>query len=158
MDTLVLPYALNREKHIKRIVNDVSKPNTEIQVNKQGEDIGIQCNPGFWLQVAKPLLCSPTKGYAFSCPNTSVSFLLTEIRYHVDGPGTETGRILTLSFSSLGTESVITVTLHHGTRLVQVQGGLVMPDRKPSALWFLDNILSPKLTSMAEKKKLDITD
>ena len=32
-----------------------------------------------------------------------------------------------------------------------------MPDMKPSALWFLDNILSPKLTSLAEKKKIDIT-
>ena len=71
--------------------------------------------------------------------------------------GNETGRIVKLAFTVKGTESELTVTLHNGTRVIQVQGSLIMPDGEPSASWFVTNILSPQLTSLAGKKNADIT-
>ena len=157
MDTLIQPYTLNQVKHTNRILEDLNKPNVSIKVNKQGEDVGIQCNPGFWVHVAKPLLCSPATGYIFKCPNVNISFLLADISYQTDKAGTETCRILKLAFTSQGNQSEITVTLHMGTRKVQVQGSLIMPDCNPSGIWFVTNILSPSLSEFAKTKNVDIS-
>ena len=150
------PQAWNREKHADRVVDDLSKPNVVIEVNDQGGNVNVRSNPGFWTHVVKPTFCQLSEGANLDCSGSS--FHLSTVTYQKEAAGTESGCILRFEFSSLGLKSAITVTLHHGTRNVQLQGHLVMPNQDRSALWFVKNILDPYFLALAKKKQLDISE
>ena len=49
-------FELNHAKQAEKIVNDANNPDFDIKCNDNNRNININCNSGFYLQVAKPSL------------------------------------------------------------------------------------------------------
>ena len=150
-------FKLNEAKQIAGICKDAVKNNFDIISNDQNKNINITCNSGFYDQVAKPALCSLIEG---SLPQVlGIPIICEKVTKNLDNRGKEFNRTI---FFKLGHRSPnylgkVTLHTHHSTRLVQVQGGSLMPDKSTSASWFVRNVLYGKMQAFAQAKKHDIS-
>ena len=86
----------------------------------------------------------------------SSSFELRNIKPTVDGNNVPERLQFTFAFVTTGVECKLTITLHHTTRKVQVQGNRVMPDGSRVAHWFVKHVMHNKFLDLARENKLKI--
>ena len=76
-DTRFVPHAINLDKQQASMVADTDKPDVTFVVNSDGENVNIECNPGFYTNVAWATFSRLTPGFMFDYPSTS--FRLTSV-------------------------------------------------------------------------------
>ena len=150
--TRVANFELNQEKQTAEICRDALVQDFKITSKDQDKNINIECNSGFYAQVAKPTLCSLSQDHIPPVLNTSV--FCENLTQNTDKHGYEFNRTI---FFKLGEARKVTVHVHHSTRLVQVQGGSLMPDKTTSASWFVRNVLHGKFQTLARAKSYSIS-
>ena len=151
----VANFELNQAKQTAGIYRDAQIQDFKIVHKDNDKNINIECSSGFYVQVAKPTLCSLSQDYIQ--PVLGLSISCDNITKNVDALGHEVN--LTLFFKiTLSNDNTAKVTIHahNSTRLVQVQGSITMPDRTTSALWFVKNVLNGKFCSLAKAKSFNI--
>ena len=153
--TRVANFELNRAKQTAGIYRDAQVQDYKVVHKDNDKNINIECSSGFYSQVAKPTLCSLSQDYIQ--PILGFSVTCDRITENTDALGHEVNLTMFFKISqSSGNNAKVTVHVHNSTRLVQVQGGSVMPDKSTSALWFVKNVLSGKFYTLAKAKSLNI--
>ena len=153
--TRTAQFELNQRKQTAGIYRDAQIEDFKVTYNDHGKNVNIECNSGFYAQVAKPTLSSlandpipPVLGFSIVCDN---------ITKNIDALGHEFN--LTVFFrvvQSNGNSTKVTVHTHNSKRCVQVQGGSAMPDRSTSAMWFVKNVLYCQFHDLAKAKSFSI--
>ena len=153
--TRIANFELNNEKQADKILKDSNNPDFTISCNDNNRNININCNSGFYLQVAKPTLLQLATGSIDSidgidieCQNVTKNKDLASHEYN-----------LTLFFiiiEGTGKRAKVTIHSHHSSRLVQVQGGSILKSKSTAALWFVNNVIYNKFKSLAESKSIQI--
>ena len=59
--TRIATFELNRAKQTADIIGDAKLDDLTITCNDSDKNVNLDCNPGFYAQVAKPTLCSLSK-------------------------------------------------------------------------------------------------
>ena len=150
--TRVANFELNQAKQTASICQDALVQDFKITSKDQDGNINIECSSGFYAQIAKPTLCSLSQDHIPPVLNTSV--FCENLTKNIDKHGYEFNRTI---FFKLGEVRKVTVHVHHSSRLVQVQGGSLMPDKTTSASWFVKNILYGKFQTLARSKSYSIS-
>ena len=149
-------YTLDRPKQIRRLGRDTLAKNFTIRVNKNKENVTIDCNTGFYNTVAIPTLQNLTTSREFSCQGVTVQ--CQDIVGNFDATQAQQNTVVYFRFikdrASLGG---VRIHLHHTTRRVQLQGGAVMPGEKTSPVWFTEEILEKQFNVLAREKANDIS-
>ena len=151
-------FTLNREKQTNSLAHDTAIDDFEIIINNKDANINIKCNPGFYAGVARPAMISFMQGTKFSIGSVHVHCF--HIAFNRDSTGVEESRVLHLDLgdgSAHPPQAKVTLTLHHTTRLLQIQGGTMMSDKSKAATWFLHHYVKQKFDFEAKLKKYDIS-
>ena len=149
-------YTLDRPKQIRRLAADTVAKNFTIQVNKNKENVNIDCNTGFYSTVAVPALHKLAASREFSCQGVTVQ--CQDIVGNFDATHAQQNTVVYFRFNKEKTSlGGVRIHLHHTTRRVQLQGGAMMPGEKTSPVWFTENILHEQFTELAREKAIDIT-
>ena len=148
-------FTLNREKQAANVVHDSSIEDFEITVNNQDTNVNIKCSSGFYASVARPAMSSFMQGTNFYVG--AVSIQCGHVAFNRDVTGVEESRVLHLQLTTSVVSANVTVTLHHTTRLVQIQGGTKMPNKYKAATWFLESYVRQKFEYQAGVQKYDIS-
>ena len=148
-------FELNQRKQTAGIYRDAQIEDFKVIHKDYSKNVNIECNSGFYAQVARPTLSTlahdpipPVLGYSIVCDN---------ITKNMDAAGLEFN--LTVFFrivQSNGNSTKVTVHTHNSKRCVQVQGGSAMPDKSTSALWFVKNVLYGQFQNLAKAKSFSI--
>ena len=151
----VASFELNHARQTDRIIRDSHLPDFTITQKDKYKNINIECNSGFYSEVAKPTICSlaqdfipPIHGFTVQCESVTKNMDKADNQFN-----------LTLFFKLIaasGKSFKVTIHTHHSTRLVQVQGGSFLPDKSTAAQWFVCNILHERFSNLAVTKKINI--
>jgi hypothetical protein len=121
----------------------------------QNKNINLECSSGFYAQVAKPTLFSLSQDHI--PPVLGISILCDNIIKNLDGLGHEYNRAIFFKLGHAnGNSRKVTIHAHLSTRLVQVQGGALIPDKLACASWFVKNVLYGKFQLLAKAKSYTI--
>ena len=152
--TRVAEFELNRAKQTASICKDALIKDFKVVTKDQDRNINIECSSGFYAQVAKPTLCSLSQDHI--PPILGISVFCEDVTRSLDSLGHEFNRTM---FFKLQVNDIVrkaTVHVHHSSRLVQIQGGALMPDKSTAASWFVRNILYGKFQILAKAKSYSI--
>ena len=149
-------YVMNKGRQVKKLGKDTLKPDLTIKISQNNQNVNIQCNTGFYMQVVIPGL----KGLATGCTNrvSGIDVLCSDIVGNIDAGGSDLNTVLHFRFhqDKLPVGGV-TVHLHHSTRLVQVQGGGVLPDKSHAPVWFVQHYLKSRLSRLSTEKAKEVS-
>ena len=148
-------FTLNREKQTANLAQDSAIGDFEITVNDNDANVNIKCSSGFYATVARPAMSSFLQGTNFAVG--SVQMNCFHVAYNRDQTGVEESRVLHINLDASLLKAKVTISLHHTTRLLQIQGGAEMPGGTKGATWFLESYLKQKFDYQAKLMKYDIT-
>ena len=151
-------FTLNREKQVSSLAQDTAIDDFEILINNKDTNVNLKCSPGFYAEVARPAMSSFMQGTKFLIGSVHVNCF--HIAFNRDSTGVEESRVLHLDLGDGGRhppQAKVTLTLHHTTRLLQIQGGTTMSDKSKAASWFLHHYVKQKFDFEAKLKKYDIS-
>ena len=138
-------YTLDRPKQIARLRNDTFVQDFTININKNKENVNVDCNVGFYTKVAVPAIQYLAASQTFVCQGITVT--CQDIVGTFDATHAQQNTVIHFRLSKdrqpLGAGSV-RIHLHHTTRKVQIQGGAVLPGGKKAPVWFVESILKDK--------------
>ena len=148
-------FELNQRKQTAGIYRDAQIEDFKLVHKDHDKNINIECNSGFYVQVAKPTVSSlshdpvpPALGFSIVCDSMTQNH---------DALGLEFNLTIFLRIvHDNGNSNKVTIHTHNSTRCIQVQGGSSMPDRSTSALWFVKNVLYDKFQSLAKARSYNI--
>ena len=152
--TRVAEFELNQAKQTAGICKDALIKDFKVVTKDQDRSINIECSSGFYAQVAKPTLCSLSQDHI--PPILGITVFCEDVTRSLDSLGHEFNRTM---FFKLQVNDIVrkaTVHVHHSSRLVQIQGGALMPDKSTAASWFVKNILYGKFQILAKAKSYSI--
>ena len=143
-------YSLNSAKIVDNLVSDAARSqDIEVTVNNSGTNVNLQCSAGFYGAVAKPSFASISPGHTIVL-NNAILEVLQESRETRDVSGTLVNNHVKFSIKASGSPPVdigiLSVHLHHTTRLIQIQSSCKWPGSTPAPVWFTEFILVPLLT------------
>ena len=148
-------YALNRDKHLRKLQKDATIDDFNIEINNKDQNVNIHCNTGFYTTVAVPALQGLSSGQIKVVQGITVQ--CQDIIGNFDSSNANQTTILYFRLSqnkeSLG---CVRIHLHHTARKVQLQGSSVLPDQKSAPVWFTDCVLKEHFTRMSREKSSDI--
>ena len=149
-------YAMNKGKQVKKLGKDTFKEDISIKVSPNSQNVSLQCNTGFYMQVVIPSLKGLVTGH-----NTKISGIdvtCSDIVGNIDAGGADLNTVLHFRFhhDKLPTGGVA-VHLHHTTRLIQVQGGSVLPDKSHAPVWFVHHYLKSRLSRLSAEKAQEVS-
>lgn len=149
-------FKLDKNKQLRKLKDDTTLADYEIEISQSNENINIYCNTGFYTKVAFPSFQDLAIGQKIPVGNISV--LCHDVTERVDAMGAATATVIMFRFSqenlSLGG---VTVHLHHTTRNVQIQGSALFPDNKKAPVWFVDNVIKERFSTMSKGRAYDIS-
>ena len=150
-------FALNKDKQIESLGADTNLANFEVIINDDEKNVGIQCSTAFYEAVAKPVMFGLSKGTTLNI--NSISIHCNHIDFNRDRNCYEYNRVLHVKLGGNVEFSIgkVTIHLHHTKRLIQMQGGAIMPDGSRAPVWFLSVFIKERFTKLVELKKFDIT-
>ena len=149
-----LNHTLNREKQVEKIFDNASRQAIEIEINNNEENVNIKCSPGFYNLVVKPCLLSVSEGFQITCRN--VTFELNSITPHKDLSGIIQTTVLKFIYRVDLMQYGVTISLHHTTQLVQIQGGSKMSDGTKAASFVLNHVIADLFNSRSSTHKSEI--
>ena len=149
--SLHLQHELNKEKQVNKLVNNANRTSLEIEINCNNENVNILCSPGFYSLIARLSLLSLSQGFQETCRN--VTFELRSVVSHKEMSGTLQSSVLKLLFLVDLMEHGLTISLHHTTQKVQIQGGSKMADGSTAAVFALNNFFTDIFKSRAKEHK-----
>ena len=152
--TRVAEFELNKAKQTASICKDALIKDFKVVTKDQERNINIECSSGFYAQVAKPTLCSLSQDHI--PPILGISVFCEDVARNLDNLGHEYSRTMFFKLQVDDTIRKATVHVHHSSRLVQIQGGALMPDKSTAASWFVRNILHGKFQILAKAKSYSI--
>ena len=156
IQTKVANFELNRAKQTAGIYRDAQNQDFKLFHKDQDKNINIECNSGFYAQVAKPTICSLSQDYI--PPVLGHTIICDNITKNLDALGSEYNLTLFFKISpEKGRGMKVTIHTHNSTRLVQVQGGALMADKTTAALWFVKNVLYGKFQVLAKSRRYNIS-
>ena len=150
-------FSLNRNKQVLGLAEDAVLPDFDIVTNDNDKNVIIECSTAFYDAVAKPVLSGLSVGTTLNIANISIN--CDHIDYNKDRSGVEYNRVLHIKLGGGGGQLAlgkVTIHLHHTTRNVQMQGSAIMPGGTRAPLWFLNNFVKSRFTSLARTKQYDI--
>ena len=149
-----LQHDLNREKQVDKLIFNTNRETIDIEINCNDQNVNITCCPGFYNLVVRPSLLGLSGGFQLS--TDGVTFELSTIVPHRDLSGNIQSTVLKFIFSKDNCEHNLSVSLHHTSQKVQIQGGTSMPDGSTSAVFFLNKFVSNLLKSSAKNQEENI--
>ena len=148
-------FSLDRKKQLKKLRNDTSNKDFEIEVSPSNENVNIHCNTGFYAKVAKPALEQLALGHSDSYDNVSIRCHDVTERNDATGALTTTVIMYRLCQHNLSIGQV-TAHLHHTTRNIQVQGSALLPDGTKAPIWFVQKVLKNRFNELSKSQAVDI--
>ena len=125
-------YSLNKVKQVVKLLEDTNNPNYSATYNNSNKNVSIKCSLGFFSVVAQPFFQNISEGEEFQEGMTTLSCV--NVKYLADKNGTICHKHCSFKFSQNEAGiGHVSVHMHITTRLVQIQGELIMPDNKTSA-------------------------
>ena len=155
--TLHVPYQLNQEKQVKKLVRDANIADFEMHSNDSDRNVSIQCSVGYYGAVVIPAISSISSG--FSQIVQGISIKCTSVRKAQDKNSSTPGLFLRFEISGPDihpSPAPLSVHLHNTQRKVQLQGGAVMPDASRVPVWFAKNMLQDLFNSQARSQNHQI--
>ena len=152
--SLLLSHNLNRDKQVDKVINNATRQAIEIEINCNDENVNIHCSPGFYNLVVKPCLLSVSKGFQVTCKN--ITFELVSSTPHKDLSGCIQSCVLKFIYKLDLIEYGVTISLHHTTQLVQIQGGCLMSDGSKAATFILNHFIADLFNSRSLSHKSEI--
>ena len=150
-------HTLDRNKQLKKLLKDTAVKDFSIEVSKTKQNVNICCNTGFYTKVAVPALHSLTAGQVKVFQGVSVQ--CQDIVGNFDATQAQQTTIIYFRLSqdklSLGG---VRIHLHHTKRLIQLQGGAILPDQRTAPVWFVDHVLRSHFSQLSSEKSIDISE
>ena len=127
-------------------------------MKNNSQNVNIKCNPGFYIQVGRPALCNLSVGYSDTLSGVTISCTSKIPKF--DKKNVEVNYLLyfDLLVPDVLKPKRVTIHLHHSTRLIQIQGGSLMPDNTRVPVWFTKNVLQNIFHNLAQAKAVDISE
>ena len=148
---------LNKPKQLKRLGKDTTREDFCITVSPSNKNVNIECSTGFYAQVVIPGLKDLIIGSCVVVAGVTVA--CTDIVGKVDAVGSNVNTVLHFRLQEVKEKAhmgSVVVHLHHSTRLVQVQGG-VLPDKSSIPVWFVEHFLIHRLSKLAASQSQEIS-
>ena len=122
--------------------------------NCNDENVNISCSPGFYDLVVRPCLLSITPGYQVTCKN--ITFELALITPHSDLSGILQTTVLKFVYRIDLMQYGVTISLHHTTQRVQIQGACRMHDGSKAATFILNHFIADIFNTYSSLHKGEI--
>ena len=151
---IIHQHTLNREKQTSKLIENASRPAIDIEVNCNDENVNINCSPGFYTLVARPCLLNISVGHQITCEGTT--FELKSITPQKDLSGITQTTILKFIFMKELMEYSVTISLHHTTQKIQIQGSSSMSDGSKVATFILNRYLADLFRSKSLEQKENV--
>ena len=155
--SLQVPYQLNQEKQVKKLIRDAKIADFEMHSNDSDRNVSIQCSVGYYGAVVLPAISSLSTG--FSQIVHGISIKCTSVRKAQDKNLSTPGLFLRFELSGPDTHpnpAPLSLHLHNTQRKVQLQGGAVMPDTSKVPVWFAQNVLRDLFNKQARSQNYQI--
>lgn len=146
-------FVLNTIRQIENIAADATLGNYKHVINDAGKNITIQCNSGFYLNVAQPLFCNLVEGSVLKISDQSI--ICYSIIIDTENQSAEHRRIVKFKHECFSNSFHVTVVLHHTVRKLQVQGSTII-EGTTSPLWFYNSFLKGAFQSGGHLRETDI--
>ena len=150
-------FKLNEKKQLSKLRQDANICDFNITVSPTEQSISIICSTGFYTLVAVPVLSSITVGSKHQI--AGVTLFCNDITGKVDDVGSTVNAVVHLRYSSPDQSSngSIVVHCHHTVRKIQIQGSSMVNRRVRANVWFVENFLLDKFTTISQTKAFDIS-
>ena len=149
------PYALNRQKQIKRLYKDTFLEDVTITVSPQEQNVNIQCSTGFYTQIAVPAFSDIVIGSNFEVAGIKV--FCYDITGKIDDTEAAVNTVIFFRFSQHNqSKGGVAMHLHQTKRKIQVQGSSIMPDKSKAPVWFAQHVINGRFQLLAKSKSYDI--
>ena len=150
-------YTLDRPKQVRKLVKDTMGNDFTIEVNKNKQNVNITCNSGFYATVAVPAIQQLAASQELVCQGIDIH--CRDIVGNFDASRAQQNTVVQFRLSqdkiSLGG---VRIHLHHTSRLVQLQGGVISSDGVTAPVWFVNNILQKQFNQLSKEKSVDISE
>ena len=144
-------YSFNHDKQLKKIEEDAKLVDYHVSVNSNNENCNIECSSGFYVQIARPCISALDENTLLNSANITIT--VTEVVINKDKNHYEANRKILFKFANKNEDiGGVTVHIHDSARLVQIQGGSIMPDRNKAAIWFAKIVLEKFLVQAKHNK------
>ena len=149
-------FVMNKRKQVKKLGGDASRQDFKIEVSPSRENVNIECSTGFYAQVVIPSIRTLKIGDTEKVAGLHV--FCKDIIGKIDAAGSSVNTVLHFRFNH-DKECVggVAVHLHHTTRLVQVQGSSILPDKSHVPIWFVENYFKQKISLLANMKGKEVS-
>ena len=148
---------MNPTKQLDKVINDANLPPISMEVNNSGYNVNIKCTSGTYAELVKPAFQTLSQGYSVTVDDVIVLFNAPSSSKDLNG--FDFNDIYKVNLSTLSSpttiRSTITITLHHSSRLVQVQGPGNVHDM-PAPAWLSDKCLVKFLNKYAKERQFEI--
>ena len=147
---------MNKRKQVKKLGGDATRQDFKIEISPSRENVNIECSTGFYAQVVIPSLNTLKVGDTEKVAGLHV--FCKDIIGKIDAAGSSVNTVLHFRFNH-DRECVggVAVHLHHTTRLVQVQGSSILPDKSHVPIWFVENYFKQKISLLANSKGTEVS-
>ena len=152
----VASFTMNKEKQLKKLCTDTDISDVAIEVSPSLQNVNIKCSTGYYFQVVAPAVWDLDIGCEINVSNMKVKCVDKVGKVDADGAGLNT-RFKFLLLDNQQFSGSVTMHLHHTTRLVQVQGSSILPDKSRAPIWFVQNIMKHILSPLAATKSDEVT-
>lgn len=150
-----VPYHINKDRQLSKIIDDADKPDIEIEVNNSAKNVNLHCNSGFYSEVALQTFAG--FGVNFTKMVGTIQVKCIEHAPSLDQSQLVANLVCKFIINQHTTQlGGVTIHLHNTTRNVQIQGGATMPDGNSAAIWFTVNCIKPWFENLAKNKRLNI--
>ena len=149
--------AINPTKQLDKVIDDAKLPPITLEVNNSGHNVNLKCNSGTYAKLVKPVFQTLSEGFSRTvedvicvfCPlppgeelhNFEFNDMFKVNLFKVSSP--------TISIAT------VTITIHHTSRLIQVQSPNYV-DGKTAPVWFSETFLLRFFQKFAKEKKIEI--
>ena len=150
-------FKLNQKKQLSKLKQDGDLEDFNIIVSPTEQSVSIVCSTGFYSLVAVPALANITVGSKQMV--AGVMLFCNDITGKVDDIGSTVNAVVHLRYSSPDQSSngSIVVHCHHTVRKLQIQGSSMVNRRARANVWFVENFLLDKFTTISQNKSFDVS-
>ena len=149
-------FSMNKGKQLKKLCLDTEILDVSIEVSPSLKNVNIKCSTGYYFQVVAPAVRGLDVGCEIDVSKIKVKCVDKVGKVDAEGSGLNT-RFKFILFDEQKFVGSVTMHLHHTTRLVQVQGSSILPDKSLAPIWFVQNFMQHILSPLAATKSDEVS-
>ena len=150
-------FTLKQKKQLSGLCKDTKISDFDITVSPVAHNVTIKCSTGFYNLVVIPAfsgICERYENYV-----DGVTIRCNSITGHIDGANSNITAVIVfpLAYQDGKSAGSVTMSLHHTTRRVQLQGSSLVHGTTRAPVWFVDHVIKGNFNFFARTKSVDIS-